>query len=159
MTTPDIQLKTAQALQEYSDAADLIIAYVTWLGFDLSFQNFDKEMADLPEMYNPTNGGLYVVYLDEKPVAVAGLRRFGENDGEVKRMYVKPEARGHGIGKLLLTKCIEDAKALHYDTLKLDTADYMTAAIKLYTDHGFTEIPAYRFNPHAEAKYFELPLK
>jgi putative acetyltransferase len=64
-----------------------------------------------------------------------------------------------GIGKLLLRKCIETAKALNYNSIKLDTADFMNAAIKLYTDHGFVEIPAYRFNPHEHAKYFELILK
>ncbi len=63
-------------------------------------------------------------------------------------MYVKPESRGFGIGKLLLTRCIEIAKRLHYEKVKLDTADFMKSAIKLYVDSGFIEIPAYRHNPY-----------
>lgn len=71
-------------------------------------------------------------------------------------MFVKDEAKGMGIGKLLLEKCIDTAKSLNYNSIKLDTAEYMKAAIKLYTDYGFIEIPAYRFNPYDHAKYFEL---
>lgn len=154
-----IEIRRAQHPQDFADAKQLIMEYVAWLGFDLSFQNFDKEMADLPAMYNKHDGGFFLAYRDENPVGVAGLRRFSTADAEVKRMYVKDEAKGMGIGKLLLEKCIETAKALKYKSIKLDTADYMTAAIRLYTDYGFVEIPAYRFNPHDHAKYFELMLK
>jgi putative acetyltransferase len=154
-----IKLVTAVQPQEFSDAKALIIAYVAWLGMDLSFQNFDCEMETLPDMYSAANGGLFIAYLNGQAVGVAGLRKFGEHDGEVKRMFVKPEARSLGIGKLLLTKCIETAQKLHYISLKLDTSDEMTAAIKLYEKMGFVEIPAYRFNPHESARYFALDLK
>lgn len=154
-----IEIITAQTPQHYADARKLILAYVQWLNFDLSFQNFDQEMANLPKMYNEKDGGLFIASLNHHPVGVAGLRRFSETEAEVKRMFVLDEAKGKGIGKVLLRKCIDTAKALHYHSIKLDTAVYMHAAIKLYTDHGFTEIPAYRFNPHDHARYFELRLK
>ena len=74
-------------------------------------------------------------------------------------MFVQPGSRGLGIGKLLLASCINIAKKLNYVTIKLDTADFMKSAIKLYTENGFVEIPAYRFNPYDEARYFELNLE
>lgn len=153
-----IEIIHATSEQHFADAKDLIHEYVSWLNFDLSFQNFDHEMASLPAMYNIKDGGLFVAYLDLQPTGVVGLRRFSEKEGEVKRMFVKETARGHGIGKLLLIKCIDTAKALHYQSLKLDTAGFMKAAHKLYTGHGFVEIPAYRYNPEESARYFELTL-
>lgn len=153
-----IEIITAQTPKHFSDARDLILTYVQWLNFDLSFQNFNQEMADLPRMYNAADGGLYVAYLNHHPVGVVGLRRLTETEAEVKRMYVRDEAKGKGIGKALLLKCIDDAKKLNYRALRLDTAEFMHAAIKLYKEHGFVEIPAYRFNPHDHARYFELKL-
>lgn len=153
-----IEVRTAQQPHDFSDAKQLILEYVKWLGFDLAFQNFDQEMAGLPDMYNAHDGGLFIAYLNGSPVGVVGLRRFSATDAEIKRMFVKDVAKGLGIGKLLLKKCIETSKALGYKSIKLDTAGYMAAAIKLYTDHGFAEIGAYRFNPHEHARYFELNL-
>ena len=153
-----IEIITAQTPQHFADAKAVIIAYVQWLNIDLSFQNFDQEMADLPKMYNEKDGGIFIAYLNHHPVGVAGLRRFSETEAEVKRMFVHDTAKGKGIGKALLQKCIATAKQLDYKTIKLDTAAFMTAAIKLYTDHGFVETSAYRFNPHDHARYFELHL-
>lgn len=153
-----IEIKPANTPEELSHAKALILEYVTWLGFDLAFQNFDAEIADLPKMYNPADGGLFIAYLNHAPVGIAGLRRFSQTDAEVKRMFVKDSAKGKGIGKQLLRTCIETARKLGYQTVKLDTAAFMNAAIKLYTDHGFVEIDAYRFNPHDHARYFELKL-
>lgn len=150
-------IKTTSA-QHYADATALIVEYSKWLNIDLSFQNFDQEMASLPTMYNDKDGGLFVAYLDHQPAGVVGLRRFSTTDGEVKRMFVRESARGHGLGKLLLRTCIDTARALEYNTLKLDTADFMKSAIKLYTDEGFNEIAAYRHNPQEGARYFELLL-
>jgi carbonic anhydrase len=158
MTQHKIEIKLATQPEHFSEARFLILDYVAWLGMDLSFQNFDKEMGALAAMYNELDGGLYIAYLDDKAVGVAGLRRFSDAESEVKRMFVSPAGRGLGIGKLLLEKCVETARRLDYRTVKLDTADFMKAAIKLYTDHGFVEIPAYRFNPHEQARYFELDL-
>ena len=153
-----VEIKMAQTATNFLNSRELILEYVAWLGIDLSFQNFDKEMEGLPEMYSPTEGGLYLAYINGEAVGVAGLRRFGERDGELKRMFVKPNNRGLGIGQLLLSACLESARALQYESVKLDTADFMTSAIKLYKDNGFTEIEAYRHNPHESARYFELKL-
>jgi len=155
----EILTKIAQSDEDFLEAKKLILEYVEWLDTDLSFQNFDKEMDTLQEMYNNPNGGLFVAYKNNKPVGVAGLRRFSDKECEVKRMFVKPNNRGFGIGKLLLTECVKLSIKLNYEVIKLDTDDYMKSAIKLYTDNGFVEIPAYRYNPHETARYFELNLR
>lgn len=154
-----IELVEAKTADDFSAAKILILEYVTWLGIDLSFQNFDHEFNTLSETYSPPNGGLCVVYRNDKPVGVAGIKKFNETECEVKRMYVQPASRGLGIGKLLITHCIQIAKRLNYEKVKLDTAGFMKSAIKLYTDSGFIEIPAYRHNPYEEARFFELNLK
>jgi putative acetyltransferase len=154
-----IEIVPATTTAQYADATALILEYSQWLNFDLAFQLFDQEMASLSIMYNQSNGGLFVAYLDGAPVGVIGLRRLSETEGEVKRMFVQDRARGNGIGKMLLEKCIDVARALKYQSIKLDTTDFMKFAIKLYTDHGFREIPAYRYNPQEGARYFELRLQ
>ena len=109
---------------------------------------YKRQLSTMTETYGAPNGGLCIVLRNNIAVGVAGIKRFSETECEVKRMYVQPESRGLGIGKLLLTHCIEIAKSLNYDTVKLDTADFMKSAIKLYIDSGFIEIPAYRHNPY-----------
>ena len=162
-----IEIKMAQDAAGFSVAKELILEYVQWLGIDrneqmratLSAQNFDKEMNSLAETYADPDGRLFIAWSNDQAVGVAGIKRFNDEECEVKRMYVQPGSRGSGIGNLLLTECIQAAKTLGYHGIKLDTADFMKSAIKLYAAHGFVEIPAYRYNLHEEARYFELVLQ
>lgn len=153
-----IEIKTAHSPADFLVARELILEYTEWLVFDLAFQQIDKELDNLPEMYGDTDGGLVLACINDNAVGVAGIRKYADKECELKRMFVKPESRGLGIGKLLITACIEVAKKLNYDVIKLDTADFMKSAIKLYVDNGFVEIPAYRYNPHEAARYFELKI-
>jgi len=153
-----IEIKAAHTLADFLVAKELILEYIEWLAFDLAFQHIDKELNSLPEMYGDPDGGLVLARINDKAVGVAGIRKYADRECELKRMFVKPESRGLGIGKLLITACIEIAKKLNYDIIKLDTADFMKSAIKLYVDNGFVEIPAYRYNPQEEARYFELKI-
>ena len=153
-----IDIKLAITENDFSEAKKLISEYIIWLGFDLAFQNIDKEMNSLQEMYSKPVGGLLLAMVDGKPAGVAGIRKFEGNDCELKRMFVKADFRGIGLGKELIVAAIELAKNLNYKCIKLDTADFMKDAISLYARNGFIEIPAYRFNPHEAARYFELKL-
>jgi putative acetyltransferase len=157
-TVPKIDIIQAANPADFQLAKDLILAYVSWLGFDLSFQNFDKELQSITETYSAPNGGVFVAFHNDKAVGVAGIKRFNTTDCEVKRMFVHADSRGLGIGKLLLSACIGLAEKLNYECVKLDTADYMHAAIKLYTEIGFEEIPPYYNNPRDDARYFQLQL-
>lgn len=159
MQEPRINLVTALHPADFQAAEALIREYVAWLGIDLSFQNFDAEMADLPAMYAEPDGGLLLATVNGTYAGVAGIRKFTEGDCELKRMFVRAEYRNLGLGQRLLTASVELARRLGYAAIKLDTADFMQAAIRLYRANGFVEIPPYRFNPHDEARYFELTLK
>ncbi len=154
-----IKIREVQDATDFLIAKELILEYVQWLGIDLSFQNFDKEINTLQVTYSKRNGALFIALRNDKAVGVAGIKRFNGKECELKRMYVQPGSRGFGIGKLLLAECIEIAKKINYGTIKLDTADFMKSAIKLYTDNGFAEIAPYRYNPYDEARYFELNLE
>lgn len=159
MDAPHIVITTAQCPEDFRVAGELILAYVTWLGIDLSFQNFDKEISDLPAMYAEPTGGLLLAAVNDVAVGVAGIRPYGDTDCELKRMFVRAEYRNLGLGKQLLTAAVDLARRLGYAAIKLDTADFMQSAIGLYIAHGFVEILPYRYNPHAEARYFELKLR
>ena len=159
MQTSDIEVSLARNDAQFRAAEALIREYVAWLGIDLSFQNLDAELADLPAMYAEPHGGLLLATVNGNFAGVAGIRKFAEGECELKRMFVRAEYRNLGLGQRLLTEAIALARRLGYAAIRLDTADFMAAAIRLYRANGFKEIPPYRFNPHDEARYFELTLK
>lgn len=159
MESAKIKITHAQNPEDFSQSKKLILEYVNWLGIDLSFQNFDNEINNLRAMYSEPNGGLLLAKIDSIPAGVAGIRKFENKACELKRMFVKDEFRNKGIGKMLLSASVELAKKFNYEVIKLDTADFMNTAIKLYKENGFIEIPEYRYNPLNAARYFELVLK
>jgi ribosomal protein S18 acetylase RimI-like enzyme len=159
MEKGDIKIRIAKDPKDFSYGKDIILEYADSLGFDLSFQNFDDEINNLQEMYSEPHGCLLLASINNKIVGVAGIRQFEKSSCELKRMYVKPEYRKLGIGRLLLKYSIEISRKLNYTSIKLDTIASMKTAIKLYLDYGFKEIPPYRYNPNESARYFELTLK
>lgn len=158
MEPTQTEVRLAREPSEFQAAGNLIREYVAWLGIDLAFQNFEAEMADLPAMYAAPHGGLLLATVNGRYAGVAGIRQFEGRDCELKRMFVRAEYRNLGLGKRLLAEATELARRLGYAAVKLDTADFMGAAIRLYRAYGFVEIPPYRHNPHPEARYFELNL-
>jgi ribosomal protein S18 acetylase RimI-like enzyme len=143
---------------EYEHAAMLFKEYAAWLNIDLSFQYFDDEMIGIKTMYAFPDGGIILCKARDEFIGCVGIRKIDSNTAELKRMFIKPAWQKQGIGKTLLEKAIELAKILNYTTIRLDTLNYMTSAIKLYRQFGFYEIPAYYNNPNATAVYFEMKL-
>jgi GNAT superfamily N-acetyltransferase len=125
----------------------------------LSYQKFDDELLQLPQMYGPPTGALFLVQYDGEFIGAAGLRRI-ENDFtcEVKRMYIRPGHQGKGIGKALLGAIIAEAGALGYKTIKLDTVAEMTVALNLYKSFGFKETTPYNVSPLENVLFFERGL-
>ena len=108
-------LKEVQSDYEYEIANTLFREYAIHIGIDLSFQNFDKELIELEKQYSRPNGVIFIVYNeDENPIGCFGIRKFTASICELKRMYLKKEARGIGIGKKLILKAIEISKELKY---------------------------------------------
>ena len=120
------------------------------LGIDLSFQDFDSEVAD------PL--GVYELVLVSEGGCVA-LRRVDDETCEMKRLYVRPAARQGGLGRALSEAVIAHARARGYDRMLLDTLPQMQAARKLYAALGFREIEPYRFNPVPGTAFMELALR
>jgi GNAT superfamily N-acetyltransferase len=102
----------------------------------------EGDMLDLEKFY-PPHGRLLLAEMDDRIVGLACLHRIGEDIGEVKRMYVRNEYRGLGIGRTLLERLIEEAKEMGFPKVQLDSARFMEAAHALYRSNGFYEIDPY----------------
>jgi putative acetyltransferase len=155
-----VRIVQAESAADWAEVERLIRAYLAELPFEIDFQDLDRELAALPAEYGPPEGAALLA-LDEasgEAVGVVGVRRFDEHDGELKRMYVAPAARGSGVGRALGEAAVAAAIALDYQRLLLDTVDTMTAAIGTYTSLGFIEIEPYRHNPLPGARYFARTL-
>ena len=152
--------KVIQAVKEkdYLIARELFMEYARSLGFDLCFQNFDKELAELPGEYAPPQGRLLLAAYADKVVGCVSLRQIDANICEMKRLYVRPEFRGKQIGRKLAIAVIDEARSIGYKRMRLDTLPSMKEAIELYESLGFKKIEAYRHNPLEGAVFMELLL-
>jgi GNAT superfamily N-acetyltransferase len=147
--------------RDIADARMLFQEYAEWLGEDLCFQGFAQELAGLPGDYAGPLGRLYLAR-DTTTGEAAGciaLRPLEGDTGEVKRLYVRPDWRGTGLGAELAGLAIAAAPDAGYGRLVLDTLDRMVSAVRLYRKLGFREIPAYYDSPLAGALYFELRIR
>lgn len=145
--------------QQIESVRSLFIEYQQWLKFSLCFQGFDQELAGLPGKYAPPKGRLYLAEVNGSTAGCIALRPMDEEGiCEMKRLYVKEEFRGDGVGRLLTEKVLEEAKAIGYRSVRLDTLQRMESARSLYTKLGFTIIPRYYDNPMEEVVYMELTL-
>jgi carbonic anhydrase len=155
---PSRAIVDATGTARLDDVRALFREYAEWLGVDLGFQGFEEELATLPGKYAPPDGRLFLALDGARIAGGIGLRRFDATTGEVKRLYVRPSARGRGLGRALALKAIEAAREIGYGRLVLDTLAPMADARRLYALLGFREIPAYYANPLSGAIYMELAL-
>jgi len=154
-----IEIIEARADGQLAQVKKLFLEYAESLGFSLCFQSFDEELAGLPGMYAPPEGRLLIAYLGGEAVGCAALHKLEDGICEMKRLYVRPSARGQGIGRRLSEQIVSEARLIGYGRMRLDTiATQMQAAVALYRAQGFREIPPYRPNPIAGALYMELDL-
>ena len=144
-------------------ARELFREYSKALNVDLCFQNFERELRELPGKYAPPAGRLLLAYhnVDASRVALAGcgaLRPLSPEICEMKRLYVRPEFRGRGVGRALIFALINAAQEIGYRAMRLDTLPEMQEAQKLYQLLGFQEIAPYCANPVEGVRYLELDL-
>ncbi len=137
---------------------ELFVAYQRWLGIDLCFQGFDEELAGLPGKYRPPHGALLLARAGDEAVGCVALRRWSDDEAELKRLYLKPAFQGRGIGARLLDAAIGRARSSGYRAIVLDTLASMTTARAAYRARGFVPIPAYYRNPEPGAEYYRLDL-
>jgi len=151
----------AHTAEDLSSSQNLFQAYAVGLGLDISFQNFDHELANLPGKYAPPSGALLLAKSTSTSEAIGcvGLRPLQpEGTCEMKRLYVSPEGRGTGVGKALAEAVVNEAKRLGYRRMVLDTLGSMTTPLKLYRGLGFRDIEPYYHNPLEDVIFLELTL-
>ncbi|HEX5448936.1 MAG TPA: GNAT family N-acetyltransferase [Gaiellaceae bacterium] len=154
MDIPKIVIRAARE-NDLASVRALLREYEASLGVSLDFQGFADEVADLPGAYAPPEGALLIASEDAGCVA---LRRIDDETCELKRLYVRPAWRGHGLGRQLTLAALERARDLGYRHVRLDTLPGMERAQALYAELGFRQIGPYRPNPVAGARFLELDL-
>ncbi len=148
----------ATSSEDYEVAQRLFQAYAESLDFDLEFQHFTTEVAELPGCYSPPAGCILLAISEGRPVGCAALRPLDAGICEMKRLYTVPKMRGTGVGRLLADAIIQRARRVGCRRLRLDTVTGMRAANSLYASLGFYPIGAYCHNPLPAASFFELEL-
>jgi putative acetyltransferase len=154
-----MKLILAKSESDIKEARTLLEEYAAWLGISLCFQNFDRELAALPGEYAPPDGRLLLAFEDDEVAGCIALRKIRATTCEMKRLFLRPEFRGRGQGRLLVERIIEEARQIGYTQMCLDTLPgRMDQAIALYKSIGFKEIEPYYNNPVAGATFMELRL-
>jgi putative acetyltransferase len=144
---------------QIAQARELFLEYAKSLGFSLCFQNFDKELAELPGDYSPPEGRLLLVEYEGQLAGCVALHKLESGVCEMKHLYLRPQFRGKGLGRALAERIIAEARQIGYQQMRLDTVETeMKDAVAMYRKLGFKEIAPYRSNPIAGAMYMELKL-
>ncbi len=177
--TPNVVIVTAEEAHEIDAARAIFREYAASLTVDLSFQNFEEELATLPGDYAEPRGALLLALIDAKSGAAGPLLTRGDgrpahvaaccalrpldaadypNAAEMKRLYVRPAFRGMGLGRQLVEAVLDAARGAGYACALLDTLDDMEAARTLYEELGFEEVPPYYHNPIAGSHYLKVEL-
>jgi putative acetyltransferase len=152
-------IRMATSADEMEAVRLLFREYAASLGFDLGFQDFERELAALPGRYAPPSGCLLLATAGDEPAGCVALKKLADDVCEMKRLFVRSGYRGTGLGRKLAEQVIREAKRLGYQAMRLDTIpSVMGSAVALYRSLGFRDIPAYCYNPVPGAVFMELQM-
>jgi GNAT superfamily N-acetyltransferase len=167
MAAPRGTIEPAVWPAEVPLARELFLEYAAWLDLDLCFQGFDAELAELPGGYAPPGGNLWFARVEGAVAGIVGLRPVGSpgrSSGrsrgwcEMKRLWVRPDYRGRGLGRRLAEETLRTAAGLGYRRICLDTVRHMTEAQALYASLGFRDRTGEVPDPHPALIYMERDL-
>lgn len=151
-------IREADGIADIEAIRLLFEEYAQSLGVDLSFQGFGEEVASLPGAYSAPGGRLFLAADEERAVGCVGVRPLENGICEMKRLYVRPEARGRGVARKLAETAIAFGTSANYHAMRLDTLPTMAAAQVLYRQLGFREVAPYRYNPVPGTSFMQLDL-
>lgn len=152
------RIEPARTDSQFSLARGLFEEYAARLGVDLCFQGFSAELRKLDTMYAPPQGVLLLAWQDDAAIGCVGVRRVSDSVCEMKRLYVRDESRGCGIGRQLARELLARARNLGYRRMVLDTLQEMCEARGLYASLGFSECAPYYDNPLSGVVYMAVDL-
>ena len=160
-----LHILPADSDKAISQAESLFREYGSLPEVEVCVVNFEQEILSLPGVYAPPAGRLLLATYEEsdnreEASGCVALRQWEQatQTCELKRLYVRNQFRGHGIGRKLLDASIEEARSIGYAKIVLDTLPFMREAHKLYKTAGFREIASYQKNPIPGALFFALTL-
>lgn len=155
-----LEVVHAASAEDLASIRALFLEYAEFLGVSLCFQDFEGELEALPGQYAPPAGSLLLAREGQTPAGCGAFRPLAEDVCEMKRLYVRPEFRGRGLGRQLAEQLITEGTSAGYGRMRLDTIPArLPEASSLYASFGFIEIPAYYDNPIPGVAYFELDLR
>ncbi|MFL9947114.1 GNAT family N-acetyltransferase [Paraburkholderia agricolaris] len=153
-----VKIYPARFPEQLEAVREIFREYAESLGVDLSFQNFESELAELPGKFAAPRGCVLLAQNNEDVVGCVAMRPLDESTCEMKRLYTRPSGRGQQVGRQLATLICRIARQAGYTRIRLDTLPDMHAAQQLYAQLGFKPIPAYVFNPIAGTIFLERDL-
>ena len=154
----NVHIARAESLDQIDEVRRLFREYERFLDVDLCFQSFEEELAALPGKYAPPDGALLIAADERRSAGCVALRKLEDGVCEMKRLFVRPQYRGRGLGRLLAERIVSEATALGYKVMRLDTLDKLKEAMALYESLGFKRRDPYYDNPLPGVEYWELDL-
>jgi putative acetyltransferase len=153
-----IEIRCAATEREIAHVRALWAEYWETLGLPLTYQGFGAQLQRLPGEFAAPGGSLLLAFNDATAAGTIAIRPLRADACEAKRLYVPPGFRGQGIGKMLLSTLIENARSMGYKTMYADTLPSMLGAAHLYQRFGFERVEAYSPDPTPGAIYLKLAL-
>ncbi len=155
MNEAPFRIAPAESAGDLEIVRRLFREYLDSLGVDLSFQDVESELASLPGKYRPPGGVILLASRADVALGCGALRPLERGFCEMKRLYVRREARGAKLGRLIAEALLVHAARLGYERVRLDTLASMRNAQALYAALGFTEIAPYTDNPLPGTRFLE----
>ena len=152
------EIKPANFPDDLEHVIAILREYITSPRVSLAFQNYEAEFAALPGKYAAPDGRLLLAWKGQAVVGCAALRRVDETTCEMKRVYVRPDARGENLGRRLIESILAEARAAGYSRICLDVLPEFSAAQRIYESLGFLPAEPVTFNPVPGTKYLALEL-
>lgn len=153
-----ISIQRARFPDDLGEVVAIFREYVMSPTVDLGFQGYESEFAALPGKYAEPEGGILLAWQGSSVVGCVALRQVDQSTCELKRLYVRPAARGLNLGRDLVEYMIREARSAGYSRMCLDVLPEFEAAQRLYRDLGFLPAQAVSFNPVPGTQFLALNL-